>query len=215
MPPARQPLIFGEVLFDRFPDGNVVLGGADGDAIADASALLAAGNRRLAGLVLALGLVLVGVAAPRTARWTTAGLAVLLVSALVAAAGLGYIRLPFAAVVKILAARAFDQPAWIAHYEPVWSVVVTDVHDRRTDETVAELPAGADDSLPQTIRALEMCHATTLFLPPIAIDTHSGSAGGPGGVAELCRVRPAGTGRRAFERGVLWRIADLGRQRDL
>jgi fructokinase len=28
MPSARQPLIFGEVLFDRFPDGNVVLGGA-------------------------------------------------------------------------------------------------------------------------------------------------------------------------------------------
>jgi fructokinase len=28
MPPARQPLIFGEVLFDRFPDGNAVLGGA-------------------------------------------------------------------------------------------------------------------------------------------------------------------------------------------
>jgi fructokinase len=28
VPPARQPLIFGEVLFDRFPDGNAVLGGA-------------------------------------------------------------------------------------------------------------------------------------------------------------------------------------------
>jgi fructokinase len=28
MSAARQPLIFGEVLFDRFPDGNVVLGGA-------------------------------------------------------------------------------------------------------------------------------------------------------------------------------------------
>jgi len=28
MQPSKPPLIFGEVLFDRFPDGNVVLGGA-------------------------------------------------------------------------------------------------------------------------------------------------------------------------------------------
>ncbi len=83
-------------------------------------------------------------AAPRTARWITAGLAVLLVMALVAAAGLGYIRLPFAAVAKILAARAFDQPAWIAHYEPVWSVVVTDV---RLPRILSSVLVGAGLSL--------------------------------------------------------------------
>ncbi len=63
----------------------------------------------------------------RPVRWIIAGLAILLAAALVAAAGMGYIRLPFAAVLRIMAAHLFDQPNWIAHYDPVWSVVITDV----------------------------------------------------------------------------------------
>ena len=66
-------------------------------------------------------------APPRPVRWILAGLAVLLAAALVTAAGLGYVHLPFSAVLRIMAARLFDQPDWIAHYDPVWSVVVTDV----------------------------------------------------------------------------------------
>jgi iron complex transport system permease protein len=65
--------------------------------------------------------------AARPVRGTIAGLAILLVAALVATAGLGYIRLPFPAVVQIMAAGLFDQPDWIAHYDPVWPVVVSEV----------------------------------------------------------------------------------------
>jgi iron complex transport system permease protein len=65
--------------------------------------------------------------AARPVRWTIAGLAVILAAGTVAAAGLGYIRLPFPAVIQIMAARLFDQPDWIAHYDPVWSVVVMEV----------------------------------------------------------------------------------------
>ncbi len=63
----------------------------------------------------------------RPARWTVTGLGLLLATGLVVAAGLGYIRLPFDAVLRIMAARLLDQPEWVAHYDPVWSVVVTEV----------------------------------------------------------------------------------------
>lgn len=56
-----------------------------------------------------------------------AGLLLLLAAAVVAATSLGYIRLPFPAVLQIMAARLFDQPAWIAQIDPVWTVVVTEV----------------------------------------------------------------------------------------
>jgi iron complex transport system permease protein len=65
--------------------------------------------------------------AARAVRGTIAGLVILLAVAFVSAAGLGYIRLPFPAVVQIMAARLFDQPDWIAHYDPVWPVVVSEV----------------------------------------------------------------------------------------
>jgi iron complex transport system permease protein len=61
------------------------------------------------------------------AGWTMAGLLLLLVGAVVVAASLGYIRLPFAAVVKIMAARLSDQPGWLEAFDPVWPVVVTEV----------------------------------------------------------------------------------------
>ena len=66
-------------------------------------------------------------AATGLVRWTIVGLAILLTAAFVMAAGLGYIRLPFAAVIRIIAARLFDQPEWIAHLDPVWAVVITEV----------------------------------------------------------------------------------------
>jgi len=55
------------------------------------------------------------------------GLLTLLVAAVVAATSLGYIRLPFTAVLQIMAARLFDQPGWLAALDPVWPVVVTEV----------------------------------------------------------------------------------------
>jgi iron complex transport system permease protein len=58
---------------------------------------------------------------------TIAGLLLLLAVAVVATAALGYIRLPFPAVLQIMASRLFDQPAWIAQIDPVWAVVVTEV----------------------------------------------------------------------------------------
>jgi len=58
---------------------------------------------------------------------TMAGLLLLLAAAVVAATSLGYIRLPFPAVLQIMAARLFDQPAWIEQIDPVWTVVVTEV----------------------------------------------------------------------------------------
>ena len=61
------------------------------------------------------------------AAGTMAGLLLLLAAAVVAATSLGYIRLPFPAVLQIMAARLFDQPAWIAQLDPVWTVVVTEV----------------------------------------------------------------------------------------
>lgn len=61
------------------------------------------------------------------AAGTMAGLLLLLAAAVVAATSLGYIRLPFPAVLQIMAARLFDQPAWIAQIDPVWTVVVTEV----------------------------------------------------------------------------------------
>ncbi|MBL0714786.1 MAG: iron ABC transporter permease [Desulfosarcina sp.] len=60
-------------------------------------------------------------------RWTFAGLLLLLAASVVAAASLGYIRLPFPAVIQIMAARLFDQPGWLAPYDPVWTVVVMEV----------------------------------------------------------------------------------------
>ncbi len=54
-------------------------------------------------------------------------LLVLLAATITAAASLGYIRLPFSAVLQILGAHLFDQPDWMAAYDPVWSVVVTEV----------------------------------------------------------------------------------------
>jgi iron complex transport system permease protein len=58
---------------------------------------------------------------------TIAGLLLLLAVAVVATAALGYIRLPFPAVLQIMASRLFDQPGWIAQIDPVWTVVVTEV----------------------------------------------------------------------------------------
>ena len=63
----------------------------------------------------------------RPVRGTIAILGLLLAAALVAAAALGYIRLPLEAVLRIMAARLLDHPEWIAHYDPVWPVVVTEV----------------------------------------------------------------------------------------
>jgi len=61
------------------------------------------------------------------AVWTIVGLLFLLTTAVVAAASLGYIRLPFAAVIKIMAAQLFEQPGWIEQIDPVWKVVVSEV----------------------------------------------------------------------------------------
>ena len=58
---------------------------------------------------------------------TIAGLLLLLAAAVVATAALGFIRLPFPAVLQIMASRLFDQPEWIAQIDPVWTVVVTEV----------------------------------------------------------------------------------------
>jgi iron complex transport system permease protein len=58
---------------------------------------------------------------------TIAGLLLLLAVAVVATAALGFIRLPFPAVLQIMASRLFDQPDWIAQIDPVWTVVVTEV----------------------------------------------------------------------------------------
>lgn len=59
--------------------------------------------------------------------WALAGLLVLLTVSVVAAACLGYIRLPFTAVIRIMLARLLDQPGWLADYDPVWTAVVTEV----------------------------------------------------------------------------------------
>ena len=63
----------------------------------------------------------------RLAGWTMAGLLLLLAGAVVVAASLGYMRLPVAAVVKIMAARLLHQPDWLVGFDPVWPVVVTEV----------------------------------------------------------------------------------------
>ena len=68
-----------------------------------------------------------GRSAFRLSGWTMTGLLTLLVAAVVAATSLGYIRLPFTAVLQIMAARLFDQPGWLAALDPVWPVVVTEV----------------------------------------------------------------------------------------
>jgi len=69
----------------------------------------------------------VGRLAFRLSGWTMTGLLLLLAAAVVAATSLGYIRLPFTAVVQIMAARLFDQPDWLGALNPVWPVVVTEV----------------------------------------------------------------------------------------
>lgn len=61
------------------------------------------------------------------AGWAVAGLLLLLAAAVIFAATLGYIRLPFPAVLQIMTARLFDQPSWLDAYDPVWSTVVTEV----------------------------------------------------------------------------------------
>jgi iron complex transport system permease protein len=61
------------------------------------------------------------------AGWAMAVLLVSLVAAVVFTATLGYIHLPFPAVIKIMAARLFDQPSWLAHYDPLWPTVVTEI----------------------------------------------------------------------------------------
>ena len=58
---------------------------------------------------------------------TMVGLLFMLAAAVVAATSLGYIRLPFPAVLQIMAAQLFDQPVWIDQIDPVWTVVVTEV----------------------------------------------------------------------------------------
>jgi cobalamin transport system permease protein len=63
----------------------------------------------------------------RSTFGTIAGLLFLLTVAVVAASSLGYIRLPFPAVLQIMASRLFDQPGWIDKIDPVWTVVVTEV----------------------------------------------------------------------------------------
>jgi iron complex transport system permease protein len=62
----------------------------------------------------------------RSIGWTF-GLLLLLAAAVVAAAAAGYIQLPFTDVIRIMAARLLDQPAWIRDLDPVWVVVVTEV----------------------------------------------------------------------------------------
>ena len=62
----------------------------------------------------------------RSAGWGAA-LLLLLAAAVVAAAGTGFIQLPFATVLRIMAARLLDQPEWLRQIDPVWTVVVTEV----------------------------------------------------------------------------------------
>ena len=55
------------------------------------------------------------------------GLLLLLAATVVAATSLGYVRLPFQAVIQIMAGSLLDQPGWLASYDPVWTAIVTEV----------------------------------------------------------------------------------------
>lgn len=65
--------------------------------------------------------------ASRSVFGTVAGLGLILAAAITAAASLGYIHLPFPAVLHIMGAHLCDRPDWLSAYDPVWSVVVTEV----------------------------------------------------------------------------------------
>ena len=65
--------------------------------------------------------------ATRRICWTFLGLLLLLAGGVVAAASLGYIQLPFSAVIQIIGAHLCGQPGWMVSLDPVWPAVVWDV----------------------------------------------------------------------------------------